>query len=251
MVRAASSSEPPMNVGLACRPVGAYRRHLVKRDHYTDTSTVSICGSCEGRYMPNWYSSGPGGNRCRKAAAASLERSFRREWLVRIQDEHDQPMQFVPAAVGDLHRMLGGTPRQRLAGFDNVHAVRGLLAQLTLQHVERLGAGMRVHPGLGAWRRDGMVDAQQVLGGGDVHQGADLGDHAATMRRRPLGTKRKEPGLALHVGGQGQRTSRRLGVRQRGEILDVPIQRAGRQLGDCLLRHRFYDKLLLLLLLLL
>ena len=25
-------------------------------------------------------------------------------------------------------------PRQRLAGFDNVHAVRGLLAQLTLQH---------------------------------------------------------------------------------------------------------------------
>ena len=61
-------------------------------------------------------------------------------------------MQFFPAAAGDLHRMLGGAPRQRLAGFDNVHAVRGLLAQLTLQHQERLGAGMRVHPGLGAWR---------------------------------------------------------------------------------------------------
>ena len=92
-----------------------------------------------------------------------------------------------------------------------------------------------------------MGDEQQILGGGDVHQGADLGDHAATVRRHTLGTKRKEPDLALHVGGQGQRTSRRLGVRERGEILDVPIQRAGRQLGDCLLRHVFYDKLLLLL----
>src|ERR1700754_949199 len=91
-----------------------------------------------------------------KAAAASLQRGVRREWLVRIQDEHDQPMQFFPAAVRDLHRMLGGAARQRLAGFDNVHAVWGLLAQLPLQHVERLGAGMRVHPGLGAWRRDGM-----------------------------------------------------------------------------------------------
>ena len=30
-VRAASSSEPPASVGLACRPVGACRRHLVKR----------------------------------------------------------------------------------------------------------------------------------------------------------------------------------------------------------------------------
>src|SRR6476659_5891077 len=146
MVRAASSSEPPNERGVGVPASRSLSRHLVKRAHFTDTPTVSICGSCEGRYMPNWYSSGPGGNRCRKAAAASLERSFRREWLVRIQDEHDQPMQFFPAAVGDLHRMLGGTPRQRLAGFDNVHAVRGLLAQLTLQHVERLGAGMRVHP---------------------------------------------------------------------------------------------------------
>src|SRR6476646_8615668 len=29
--RAASSSEPPASVGLACRPVGAWRRHLVKQ----------------------------------------------------------------------------------------------------------------------------------------------------------------------------------------------------------------------------
>jgi hypothetical protein len=28
---AASSSEPPTSVGLACRPVGACRRHLVKQ----------------------------------------------------------------------------------------------------------------------------------------------------------------------------------------------------------------------------
>ena len=32
--RAASSSEPPTSVGLACRPVGACRRHLVKRINY-------------------------------------------------------------------------------------------------------------------------------------------------------------------------------------------------------------------------
>ena len=63
-------------------------------------------------------------------------------------------MQFFSTAVGDLHRILGRPTRQRLTCFDNVHAVRGLLAQLTLQHQERLGAGMRVHPGLGAWRRD-------------------------------------------------------------------------------------------------
>lgn len=30
LMRAASSSEPPASVGLACRPVGAWRRHLVK-----------------------------------------------------------------------------------------------------------------------------------------------------------------------------------------------------------------------------
>ena len=30
---AAASSEPPASVGLACRPVGAWRRHLVKRIH--------------------------------------------------------------------------------------------------------------------------------------------------------------------------------------------------------------------------
>lgn len=29
----ASSSEPPTSVGLACRPVGAWRRHLVKLTH--------------------------------------------------------------------------------------------------------------------------------------------------------------------------------------------------------------------------
>ena len=32
---AASSSEPPTSVGLACRPVGAWRRHLVKRTRST------------------------------------------------------------------------------------------------------------------------------------------------------------------------------------------------------------------------
>src|ERR1700730_12965466 len=31
LVSAASSSEPPTSVGLACRPVGAWRRQLVKR----------------------------------------------------------------------------------------------------------------------------------------------------------------------------------------------------------------------------
>src|SRR5262245_22366466 len=67
-----------------------------------------------------------------KAAAASLERSVRREWLFRIQDEHDQPMQFFAAAVRNLHRIFGRPTRQRLTGFDNVYAVRGLLAQLTL-----------------------------------------------------------------------------------------------------------------------
>src|SRR5271166_3559428 len=32
--RAASSSEPPTSVGLACRPVGAWRRHLVKQRQF-------------------------------------------------------------------------------------------------------------------------------------------------------------------------------------------------------------------------
>jgi hypothetical protein len=35
LVQAASSCEPPTSVGLACRPVGACRRHLVKRMNYT------------------------------------------------------------------------------------------------------------------------------------------------------------------------------------------------------------------------
>src|SRR6476620_11218259 len=30
--QAASSSEPPASVGLACRPVGAWRRHLMKQN---------------------------------------------------------------------------------------------------------------------------------------------------------------------------------------------------------------------------
>src|ERR1700677_3676641 len=34
LVLAASSSEPPASVGLACRLVGAWRRHLVKQTHY-------------------------------------------------------------------------------------------------------------------------------------------------------------------------------------------------------------------------
>jgi hypothetical protein len=37
-VSAASSSEPPTSVGLACRPVGAWRRHLVKRIQSTGDS---------------------------------------------------------------------------------------------------------------------------------------------------------------------------------------------------------------------
>jgi hypothetical protein len=36
--QAASSSEPPTSVGLACRPVGAWRRHLVKRLQYNEES---------------------------------------------------------------------------------------------------------------------------------------------------------------------------------------------------------------------
>lgn len=35
LMLAASSSEPPAIVGLACRPVGAWRRHLVKLDSFT------------------------------------------------------------------------------------------------------------------------------------------------------------------------------------------------------------------------
>ncbi|MDT5317732.1 MAG: hypothetical protein QOD88_254 [Mycobacterium sp.] len=35
LVLAASSSAPPASVGLACRPVGAWRRHLVKQSHHT------------------------------------------------------------------------------------------------------------------------------------------------------------------------------------------------------------------------
>src|SRR5271167_2343950 len=38
LVPAASSSEPPTSVGLACRPVGAWRRHLVKRIQSTGDS---------------------------------------------------------------------------------------------------------------------------------------------------------------------------------------------------------------------
>ena len=34
-VTAASSSEPPTSVGLACRPVGAWRRHLMKQNQST------------------------------------------------------------------------------------------------------------------------------------------------------------------------------------------------------------------------
>ena len=37
-VPAASSSEPPASVGLACRPVGAWRRHLVKGLQYNGES---------------------------------------------------------------------------------------------------------------------------------------------------------------------------------------------------------------------
>ena len=37
-VPAASSSEPPTSVGLACCPVGAWRRHLVKQRQCTDTN---------------------------------------------------------------------------------------------------------------------------------------------------------------------------------------------------------------------
>src|ERR1700677_2072119 len=35
LVLAASSSEPPTSVGLACCPVGAWRRHLMKQFHST------------------------------------------------------------------------------------------------------------------------------------------------------------------------------------------------------------------------
>src|SRR5271168_3652209 len=41
LVPAASSSEPPTSVGLACRPVGAWRRHLVKRGHSTGITADS------------------------------------------------------------------------------------------------------------------------------------------------------------------------------------------------------------------
>ena len=69
-------------------------------------------------------------------AAASLERSVRREWLFASKTNMISRW-ILPAAAGDLHRILGAAPRQRLAGLDNVHAVRGLLTQLTLQHAER------------------------------------------------------------------------------------------------------------------
>jgi hypothetical protein len=39
LVPAASSSGPPTSVGLACRPVGAWRRHLVKQGHSTERTT--------------------------------------------------------------------------------------------------------------------------------------------------------------------------------------------------------------------
>ena len=40
-VLAASSSEPPTSVGLACRPVGAWRRHLVKRLQFKSAQDVT------------------------------------------------------------------------------------------------------------------------------------------------------------------------------------------------------------------
>src|SRR5271166_1013505 len=39
-VLAASSSEPPASMGLACRPVGAWRRHLVKQINYTGRKSL-------------------------------------------------------------------------------------------------------------------------------------------------------------------------------------------------------------------
>ena len=42
LVSAASSSEPPTSVGLACRPVGAWRRHLVKQINYTGMNRLPV-----------------------------------------------------------------------------------------------------------------------------------------------------------------------------------------------------------------
>jgi len=122
-----------------------------------------------------------------------------------------------------------------MPGINMAHTMRTLLAQLSCQHVECFGAGMRVHRRLAPRRSPRVVNAQQILGGGNQRHRPDLGYDAAAQRWLAFRTEREEPNLSRHFGGKPGRACRRLCLSESGEILYPPKQRSGGKLLDFLL----------------
>src|SRR5262245_59825230 len=96
---------------------------------------------------------------------------------------------------------------------------------------------MRVYRRLSAWRTARAVDAQQKLGGRDRGHGPDLGDERAAAGAGALVAKRKEPSFARDFGRKRGRAGNGLGLGKRRKVLDTPVERTGRQLGELLLSH--------------
>ena len=78
-----------------------------------------------------------------------------------------------------------------------------------------------------------LVDSEQILRRRYGGQWSDFGDLIATWCPLALWTKSEEPDLARRFGNQAMGTRGRLRLCHRGEDLDPPKKRAGRQF-----RHR-------------
>src|SRR5262249_12865290 len=113
---------------------------------------------------------------------------------------------------------------------------------LVIEDIGGLGAGMAVHWGDASGRSAGLIDPQQVLARRDLRNRPYLHYLRAARRRPACWTKREEPGLAVRLGREAQRAGGGLGLRERGEGLHAPEERARWQLVYLLLDHGFDDE---------
>lgn len=140
-------------------------------------------------------------------------------------------MQVGRAAAGHLHRHVRAMARLDMAGGDTQRPMGAADALFTVQHEERLGAGVAVDGRDGAGRAAGVVDAEQVLRRLDAGDGADFGDLDRAGRRGAGGAEGEEPGLAGGVGDEGPGAGEDVGLRVVRDGLDAPVEVAGGRSG--------------------
>ena len=148
-----------------CMPARARPHDLDRLDaERGDASDLSV----PDREIDRWPRRAPGstpadsGARARWRAARSRHRGRLREWLVRVEHEHDQRPQIRGAAAGGLHRRVGAVPGLRLASGNPHYAVGRPEALLSGQHIGGLGARMAVHGRDAARGAAGLVHPEQV-----------------------------------------------------------------------------------------